>query len=1409
MGKCNRKVKKGISLLLSVCLISSISPAAGYGQTLSVNEENERNEGDGGNIVLIAGFRDLDESVACQEVFTGTELEDETQLIFPKTLSAAEYVEDEMITASGSNGGRQEDGLEKDDEYDLVIEGVTWECDEIYDETQEGEYVFRALAGSRYQVADEAVEWPQITVTVIEKEDVPDATMSDGTLENDSKPLSNGMTELFSQRTAFSDSTEWKDQAADGFEGGDGSEESPYLIADASQLAYLAKLSLESNTVTRGNYYKITEDIDLEGYNWNPISDFQGDFDGDSHTISNMYCISSSGSGYTAGAGLFARISGMDTDRMLVIKDINFADCKIEELSAGNIENSAGILAGYIEPGVTVSGCSVADSGITLQGSRLGNTGGLIGFIGAARANPSKSNKVLDCSVSNTWVKNAYGNIGGLIGQAYYSLEEISGCTLENVTVSITASGQYTKMGGMLAYYIAGGRPLTIENCSITGNSSVSSCENSKVERIGGLIGSLAFNQSSSVEKKLISVINCSSEADVNYHTSSSTCWIGGLIGEAQGGTSSAEKDFLLIKDCYASGDINNRSSWKNQRTGGLIGLLAGNLENCWASGNVSGQHFTGGLVGDSSSSLSGRMSKIINCYATGTVEGASYVGGLIGNSEETYFESCYAAGKISGEDTVGGFVGAGESNTFETCYAAGETSGEYNIGGFMGSGQRNTVESCYAEGNVEGGFNMGGFIGMGTNLTVERCWAAGDVEGYNWQLGGFAGIITADISDCFATGNVSSLVDEDFEIRIGGFIGNANGSVINNCYSKGEVQSALADPQPTNGKFIGTSQKYSGGSYSLSDITVVNCYYEKDGLDAVEGMGTCGSGSDIRLTALTKAQMAHPNLAYHLNENGVNSIWGWQNGKNDNYPYLGDPVISSPLSSNADLSSLAVSAGSLIPEFASGIKEYQIDTFMPETRISAAGDGGAVLTITGSDGRTQPFTDSIRMELIPGINRITIRVTSEDGTQVQEYLLLINREELKEGTAAGVVLDAAGSPAAGALVEVKSGGTDGTLADGKGNPAVTDERGMFRFSEIPYGVYSLVITRGEQTVTRQITVGQNAVNLTVYLPEPGANSYVEIVKNAPDLSADGLDSLLLENAAADHQGITEADRRLAAEQDGTIELKLTVSGLEELEVPEDVLRIYEALEEHSGRLRLWGLMDLSIQKIIRNADGTVLRTASVTDTEELLKLVITIPEEIQNEEHIALFRVHNGTAQALIENTSGKEGTYYREGRYIYLFSSRYSTYALAIRDTSSATPEVPSGSSDKTGSESESGGGLSGRWIQDQTGWWYQWSNGTWPSDGWYYLYWNNAYYWYHFNSNGYLDTGWFRDKDGSVYYLHPYQDGMRGYMYTGWQEIGGKWYYFETRAGYGLGALIIGRETPDGYRTDENGVWIENEN
>ena len=129
-------------------------------------------------------------------------------------------------------------------------------------------------------------------------------------------------------------------------------------------------------------------------------------------------------------------------------------------------------------------------------------------------------------------------------------------------------------------------------------------------------------------------------------------------------------------------------------------------------------------------------------------------------------------------------------------------------------------------------------------------------------------------------------------------------------------------------------------------------------------------------------------------------------------------------------------------------------------------------------------------------------------------------------------------------------------------------------------------------------------------------------------------------------------------------------------------------------------------------------------------------------------------------------------------------------------------------------------GEWNQDIFGNWRFTANGRLYQNEWAYV--ANPYAdiskgqsaadWFHFGADGIMDTGWFTDTDGRIYYLNPVSDNTRGRMLTGWQWIKGndglsRCYYFETVSNGHRGALYVNTITPDNYAVDKTGAWLEN--
>ena len=204
----------------------------------------------------------------------------------------------------------------------------------------------------------------------------------------------------------------------------------------------------------------------------------------------------------------------------------------------------------------------------------------------------------------------------------------------------------------------------------------------------------------------------------------------------------------------------------------------------------------------------------------------------------------------------------------------------------------------------------------------------------------------------------------------------------------------------------------------------------------------------------------------------------------------------------------------------------------------------------------------------------------------------------------------------------------------------------------------------------------------------------------------------------------------------------------------------------------------------------------------------LPIPSEI-TEKYAQVIHKSAGYKDATIANLEIKN--HGKDNAYIEVPVTHFSTFEVTFTDEKVAVNNGNSGSNSSSGGSSSSGSTYRGtkktaQWARDAKGWRFQNADGTYVTNRWIELSWKEKSAWYRFNEQGYMMTGWFKDADNNWYFMNDRADGTQGSMVTGWRQIAGKWYYFRVTAGGPKGSLVVNATTPDGYKVDGNGAWIQ---
>lgn len=503
--------------------------------------------------------------------------------------------------------------------------------------------------------------------------------------------------------------------------------------------------------------------------NYNMLAYFRGTFDGNNHTISNLYI---NRPDETNGIGLFGSTNEA-TIKNLGLINVNFSG------ASGNGDVAGGLIGGA--QNTTIENTYVTGTVTTLGNSSVG---GLVG------------------DASNTTIRNSYstanitgGNcVGGLVGNLYnssitnsYSTGLVSGNgnvwaiggLVGNSNSTITNSYWNTETSGQSTS--AGGTGLT--SAQFTNSSNFISWDSSIWAFSGNDFEGFASNViTSPVLRALFSPtilfeggygtssnpytitnwtqlqnINNSNILTLNYYfkllnnlSSSTSDYASQASSSANSNkgwnplgnssykfTGTFDGNNYTISNLYMNysgfpiegvglfGYTSNSSTIKNlgvtdvnirgydQKVGSLVGYNFGLITNSFSTGTLRGGSNVGGLVGTNAGTIE-------KSYSTSTVDGFNRVGGLVGVNSSIIRES-YSNTDVyanHGQDIVGGLVGE-NSGSVTNSYSIGDVNtNASDVGGLIGK-NTGTVSNVYSTGKATGSLRVGGLMGSNYSSNV------------------------------------------------------------------------------------------------------------------------------------------------------------------------------------------------------------------------------------------------------------------------------------------------------------------------------------------------------------------------------------------------------------------------------------------------------------------------------------------------------------------------------------------------------------------------------------------------------------------------------------------------------------------------------------------------------------------
>lgn len=556
----------------------------------------------------------------------------------------------------------------------------------------------------------------------------------------------------------------WNGTIASGFAVGTGTENDPYQINTAAELAYFAK-SVNDGKWYDGEYIILKNNINLNNQEWTPIGNhsnsFRGNFDGRNHTVTGMRI-----SGELDRVGLFGECTKHNVNsaiKNITVKDsvicgINFVGAIVGYAEEINIENCRSIgntINGKTDVGGIcgkIGGYSVGKVSQCYNSSKVtgrGRVGGIAGMGGIAE-NCLNTGEIM---IINKAHKSAGGGIfgifddttasasitacvnlgkvsggesfGGIVGSTdSKSTGHISNCyyNMDAITGGFDAGTALT--AGQLCGALPEGLDSTIwKEGSVDTSTAVATGTGS---RFGTAAGTYINLQS----VETAGITNTASVPVYNYVTTNGNDW----------------DTYTLIttaEEFVAIGQVRDEAKWSaNYVLGNDIDVSGVQLSSIGDPGTPYTGKFSGdghtishvnmagdclglfGGIGKINGQIAG-SGKVMLLAANGVIASNNAAGGICGYLLKGEIYGCSFIGTVKG-GTAGGICSqSGVYNKISQCFFAGDVQGKNSAAGICG--KSGTIDYCISIGNVKGNGELAGISNNG-DPGSENCYFNNDI---------------------------------------------------------------------------------------------------------------------------------------------------------------------------------------------------------------------------------------------------------------------------------------------------------------------------------------------------------------------------------------------------------------------------------------------------------------------------------------------------------------------------------------------------------------------------------------------------------------------------------------------------------------------------------------------------------